>query len=134
MSSTEMLNADLQSLIELSVTAIESSIGEEITVRFSNSTYIRSSYWRLISSGTSISSFDHNQVYGLQNPIDAISIVREALRGKKVIFARAELESGDLVFEFEGHATFEMFNFSANEVWEIEFAGRGLYLSNYFFT
>jgi hypothetical protein len=97
-----------------------------------NSACLTAEYWRLLEGGkATISSFDHRQKYGLPEPIDAIKRLQELLRGKLVLSAALDHSTGDLLFEFEGMACLQVFNFTGYEIWEIRFSdGTGEY-SNY---
>lgn len=99
---------------------------------FANGARLRADYWRVIKDGRAeISSFDHQQQYGLPAPIDAISRLQGQLQGRTVSDAKLDSESGDLLFDFSDRIRFQVFNFSCYEVWEILFPdGTGEY-SNY---
>ena len=78
-----------------------------------------------------VSSFDHQQRYGLNAPIDAIRELQNTLRDKTVLEAGHDEETGDLLFQFTGDIKLQVFGFSGYEVWEISFSdGTGEY-SNY---
>jgi hypothetical protein len=75
-----------------------------------------------------VSSFDHDQKYGLPAPLDAVKEVEAALRGKVVTNAVLDAETGDLQFQFGENAKLQIFAFSGHEVWEIHFSdGTGEY-------
>jgi len=99
---------------------------------FSDSSRLRADSWRIILGGKAgVSSFVHNQKYGLPAPIDAILHLKQQLKGKRVTGARLDERNGDLLFRFEDDIELEVFNFTAYEVWEIQFPnGTGEY-SNY---
>jgi hypothetical protein len=56
-----------------------------VKLLFANGTWLRAEYWRLVIDGRAgISSFDHQQKYGLPAPIDAVQSLREILQDKLV--------------------------------------------------
>ncbi len=99
---------------------------------FANSTRLTAEYWRLMMDDQAvISSFDHQQKYGLPAPIDAVNTLREALQNRLVTNAFLDHKTGDLLFEFAGNITLQVFNFTSYEIWQISFPdGTGEY-SNY---
>lgn len=103
-----------------------------IKLLFANGTRLRAEYWRLvIEDRVGISSFDHQQKYGLPAPIDAVRSLREILQDRLVTNAFLDHKTGDLLFEFTGSITFQVLNFTGYEIWEINFPdGTGEY-SNY---
>src|SRR5258706_4831783 len=93
-----------------------------LALLFANGTKLQADYWRIIVDGKAgISSFDHQQQYGLPAPIDAIREVQELIQDKFVIDARLPGETGDLIFNFDGNIKLQIFNFTGYEVWEITF-------------
>ena len=112
--------------------AFPESGAASVRLRFSDGSMPRTDYWRIVKSGKAgISSFDHEQKYGLPQPIDALFQLGQELKDKLVADARLDSKTGDLLFEFEGNIEFQVFNFTGYEVWEIRFAnGTGEY-SNY---
>jgi len=105
---------------------------EEITIRFSSKAAIQSSFWRILpSEGQRFSSFDHMQNYGSVEPIDAVASLKSKIKDLKVINGECPKLTGDIRLTFENGTILEIFNFTANEVWEVEFEdGTGQY-SNY---
>ena len=103
-----------------------------IRLAFSHGTNLEAVYWRLTGGGKEVvSSFDHQQRYGLPAPIDAIRELQNTLRDKTVLEAGHDEETGDLLFQFTGDIKLQVFGFSGYEVWEISFSdGTGEY-SNY---
>ena len=64
-------------------------------------------------------------------PIDAVSTLHETLQDKLVTRAFLDDKTGDLLFEFAGNITLQVFNFTSYEIWHIHFPnGTGEY-SNY---
>ena len=103
-----------------------------IRVLFANGTRLRAEYWRLVISGKAgLSSFDHQQKYGLPAPIDAVKSLSETLQGKLVTHAFLDRKTGDLLFEFAGAITLQVLNFTGYEIWEINFPDGSCEYSNY---
>ena len=103
-----------------------------IQLVFTNGSILRAEYWRVTKNGNaSISSFDHQQQYGLPRPIDAIKELQEHLHDRQITDARLDGETGDLFFVFAENTKLQIFNFTGYEIWEIRFPdGTGEY-SNY---
>jgi hypothetical protein len=103
-----------------------------ILIRFSNGALLTAEFWRIVEDGKAgVSSFDHQKKYGLPAPIDALSVLQQLLHDKGVVDARLQPETGDLLFEFTGEASLQVFNFTGYEIWEMRFPdGTGKY-SNY---
>ncbi len=93
---------------------------------------LRTDYWRVSKDRKAkLSSFDHNQQYGLPAPINAISELEAHLTAKVLLDARLDGETGDLLFGFTENINLQVLNVSGYEVWEIKFPdGTGEY-SNY---
>jgi hypothetical protein len=96
---------------------------------FSEGTRLTTYYWRLIKNNKAlISSFDHQQKYGLPSPIDALSTLTGELQGQTLTCARFDEETGDLQFEFANETEFQALNFTGYEMWHISFPdGTGEY-------
>jgi hypothetical protein len=102
-----------------------------VQLLFANGTRLTAEYWRLIMDGKAgISSFDHQQKYGLPAPIDAVTL-REALQDKLVTNAFLDHKTGDLLFELAGNITLQVFNFTSYEIWQISFPDGTEEYSNY---
>jgi hypothetical protein len=72
-----------------------------IDLLFANGTRLEAEYWRLVNDGKAgISSFDHQQKYGLPAPINAVNTLRETLQDKLVAKAFLDDKSGDLLSSF----------------------------------
>ena len=72
-----------------------------VLLLFSNGSWLRAEYWRITKDGKAwLSSFDHQQKYGLPVPIDAIKVLQEQLQGKVVSEAHLDKETSDLIFQF----------------------------------
>jgi hypothetical protein len=103
-----------------------------VLLHFAKGAILRADYWRLIKDGKAgISSFDHQQKYGLPAPIDAIAEMQSQLHEKPVTDARWDTETGDLLFEFGGDTKLQVFNFSSYELWEMKFPDGSVEYSNY---
>lgn len=111
----------------ISVTDIDS----ELAVTFSNSTKLTATYWRVSGERSRrFSSFDRNQKYGLESPIDTTMLLQKLFTGQSVVAAGFSQTTGDIWFSVDGQKV-EIFNFSSYEVWEIEFGDGSGQLSNY---
>jgi hypothetical protein len=98
---------------------------------FANGTRLQAEYWRLIHDGKAgRSSFDHQQRYGLPEPIDAIRELQEHIQSKLVTDAQIDKETGDLVFQFGVNRKLQVFNFTGYEIWEITFPNGSVEYSN----
>jgi hypothetical protein len=103
-----------------------------ITLFFDDGTRLQAEYWRVIDGGTAgVSSFDHQQKYGLPAPIDAVRELEEKLSNKVVVEVHHDQETGDLLFHFAGDVKLQILNFSGYEVWEIRFPNGTGEFSNY---
>ncbi len=103
-----------------------------VLIEFSDGTQLRADYWRLIKDQKHfLSSFDHQQRYALPEAIDAVSELQQTLHDLRVIDARLDAETGDLIFRFSPHCTLQILNFTGYEVWEIHFQDGSGELSNY---
>jgi hypothetical protein len=71
----------------------------EVEILFSNGSKLEAAYWRIVKDGKAvISSFDHQQKYGLPAPLDAIQELQNQLDHKVVTEALLDKETGDLSF------------------------------------
>ena len=100
-----------------------------VALVFADGTRLQAEYWRLIDNGrASVSSFDHQQKYGLLAVIDAVREIQEKLQSRMVVEALHDKETGDLLFKFTGDLKLQILNVTGYEVWEIEFPdGTGEY-------
>jgi hypothetical protein len=96
---------------------------------FSEGARARVDYWRVIKQGKErLSSFDHEQQYGLPAPIDAISELQKELADKTLTDAELDEQTGDLLSQFSEDIKLQVFAFSGYEVSEISFPdGTGQY-------
>jgi hypothetical protein len=101
-------------------------------VEFTDGTKLDAQFWRLTKGGGPlVSIFDHRQRYGLPAPIDAFRVMRDELVGKQVSDAVIDKATGDLRFRFEDDVVFEVFNFTAFEIWKLVFPDGTMELSNF---
>jgi hypothetical protein len=103
-----------------------------VVFKFSDGTLLNAAYWRFIQDGLAqLSSFDHQQKYGLPTPIDAKIRIVTLLDGKlcrEVIFDR---ETGDLILVFDENTKLQVLNFTGYEIWTIRFPDGTVEYSNY---
>jgi hypothetical protein len=98
---------------------------------FVNGTTLQAEYWRLIEDGAaSLSSFDHQQIYGLPAAIDAIDELRNRLSDREVVEALHDQETGELVFKFTGDTKLQILNVTGYEIWEMRFPNGAVEYSN----
>jgi len=100
-----------------------------VELTFSDGSRLRTDYWRIILEGKAqTSSFDHQQQYGIQAPIDAFTRIAEALGGKTLREAKWDTRTGDVMLSFQPDVELQVFNFTGYEDWEIHFSnGTGEY-------
>lgn len=103
-----------------------------IQLTFPNGTVLNAEYWRVLKDGNRhFSSFDHLQIYGLPERIDAVKWLQDLLESKQVTEAHLESETGDLHFGFAGSVVLQVFNFTAYEIWQIHFPDGAVEYSNH---
>jgi len=103
-----------------------------VALDFSDGTRIQAGYWRLIKAGKErVSSFDHEQKYGLSVSVDAVEILKRELENQAVVEATVDGETGDLHFRFADDVKVQVFAFSGYEVWEIRFPDGSAEYSNH---
>jgi hypothetical protein len=137
----DAMHAGLEkSLSKLVGSAIAVSSGNEfpepghasIALVFADGTRLQAEYWRIIENGMAgVSSFDHNQKYGLPEIVDAVRELQEKLQSKTVVEAHHEEETGDLLFKFTGDIKIQILNLTGYEIWEIAFPDGRVQYSNY---
>jgi hypothetical protein len=100
-----------------------------VLLLFNEGSRLRADYWRIVKDeNAGVSSFDHDQQYGLPAPVDAFKQLEEQVEGKPVVDAIFDARTGDLLFRFEENVEFRVFNFTSYEVWDIQFPdGTGEY-------
>ncbi|MGE3149440.1 MAG: hypothetical protein AB7K04_10285 [Pseudorhodoplanes sp.] len=106
--------------------------GASVFLSFSDGSKLRADYWRLLKNNLAVlSSFDHQQQYGLPKPIDARADLSRAINGAHVLTARLDKQTGDLLFAFSGQAHLQVFNLTGYEIWDMAFADRSGEYSNF---
>src|SRR5215471_10851055 len=87
-----------------------------VVLNFSDGTVLKANYWRLIQDGRALlSSFDHQQKYGLPAPIDAKEQLSKILEGKICNDAQFDAETADVTFLFGKTTKLQVFNFTGYE-------------------
>jgi hypothetical protein len=103
-----------------------------VLVRFSNGARLRAGYWRLIANGrVALSSFDHEQKYGLPEPIDARKSLHKALDGRTCLDVRLDTETADILLMFADGTRLQVFRLTGYEDWEFSFPGGRVDYSNH---
>jgi|SRR5579862_1259369 len=75
--------------------------------------------WRLITNDRiKVTSEDHDQLFGLKEPVDATALALAATAGKKVLAYRVTEQSSDLIVTLEDSVRIEFLNLSGGyESW-----------------
>lgn len=103
-----------------------------ILIFLSNGIKIYSRFWRLVEAPMKLlSSFDHDQKYGLPEPVDAIKELAKVIANLKISQVYSSKKVGDIEIKFENGAALQIFNFTGYEAWEINFPDGSEILSNY---
>jgi hypothetical protein len=103
-----------------------------IIVNFAGGAALKAGYWRLIQVGQSqISSFDHQQRYGLSAPFDAKEILSRALTRTFCESVTYDGETSDLILLFDNNTRLQVFGFTAYEMWEMNFPDGSVEYSNH---
>jgi hypothetical protein len=103
-----------------------------IVLSFSDGTTLQAFYWRLVQDGRALlSSFDHQQKYGLPAPINGKEQLSKILEGKICSDAQFDAETADLIFFFGKTIKLQIFNFTEYEIWDVRFPDGSRELSNY---
>ncbi len=127
--------AGLSGLKDNTVQVTDNDEGASVILTFAGGATLRAEYWRLLKNSLAVvSSFDHQQKYGLPQPVDARQDLRKALEGRQVVEARLDRQTGDLLFAFSGRAHLQVFNLTGYEIWEMAFPGGAADHSNYVMT
>jgi hypothetical protein len=110
-------------------------VGASVILTFSGGAAVRVDYWRLLKNSLAVvSSFDHQQKYGMPQPVDARRDLRKALDGQQVVEVRLDKQTGDLLFAFSGRAHLQAFNLTGYEVWDAAFPDGNRGYSNFVMT
>jgi hypothetical protein len=103
-----------------------------VQLLFSEGSRLRADYWRIVKGGKAgVSSFDHDQKYGLPSPINSFRQLEQELQGRRVTHASLNASTCDLHFRFDGDVELQVFGFTAYEVWEIQFPNGRCEYSNH---
>jgi hypothetical protein len=118
--------------VEYETPATDSIYAVGTSLRFGDGTLLQAQFWRLTKAGKPlVSIFDHRQRYGLPEPVDAVRVMRSELVGRRILSSRMDETTGDLRFGFDGELALEVFNFTAFEIWELNFPDGAREFSNY---
>jgi len=132
LSQLQGVECESVDVVEYEAPATDALYSVGTSMRFGDATRLSAQFWRLIRDGKpQVSIFDHRQRYGLPAPIDAVQVLRNEILGKRVIEASMSETTGDLRFAFAGDLLFEVFNFTAFEIWDVTFADGTREFSNY---
>ena len=128
----DALSSLIGSEVEVSPDDIPVSSGQApVSLRFSSGAVLKAASWRLIKDGrAALSSFDHEQIYGLPAQINACDVLRDDLSNRSVTAADLDRTTGDLSFTFSG-LLLQVFNFTGYEIWELSFPDGTVEYSNY---
>jgi hypothetical protein len=104
-----------------------------VFINVSDGTRIDVSYWRLTKDGIAqFDSFDHRQLYGRPEPVDAVAQLAEAIDGRECLGVEIDRATADLTVRFDGGVSLTAFGFSNYETWLIRDAdGTTEVLSNH---
>jgi hypothetical protein len=103
-----------------------------VLLSFSTGAVLTAVYWRVIETGVAgYSSFDHEQRYGLPAAINAIQALHDVIADRELTSATLDHRPGDLLFEFSDNRTFQVFNFTGYEIWDMRFPNGSVEYSNY---
>jgi hypothetical protein len=119
------MTVDLSWLREQAVIAVEPGPHSWV-FRFSGGGSLRAECpWRIVAKGgVALGSEDHQQKFGLSEPVDAIKKALSLLSPRQVIGARIQPETCDLIVEFSAEARLELFNDSSGyEGWTLSAPG-----------
>lgn len=137
MTVSDAFQASLKRVLAAKATVMRDDATElpdegQVSLVFEGGAVLHADFWRLIlNDRQSVSSFDHNQRYGLPEPVDAVAELSKALHDKLVEDARLDAVTGDLYFEFAGNIRLQILNFTAYEVWTMTFPDGTVEYSNY---
>lgn len=129
----DALSSLVGSKVKVSPDDIPASNGQApVSLRFSTGADLKAVYWRIIKDRrAAVSSFDHEQIYGLPAHINAVDVLRDELLNRSVTAADLDHDSGDLSFTFSESFLLQVFNFSGYEIWELRFSDGTIEYSNY---
>ena len=115
-------------MLGLTVTRIFQNGPENSTVELSDGSLSVEALWRVINDGrVALTKRDHNQKFGLPEPVNAYADASELLVGKQIVKVEFREESGDLLIHFEGGRRLDVVNDSSGyEPWQLY--GPGIHL------
>jgi hypothetical protein len=137
MRMTMSVGKSLAKLKTTSVMVADACVPDEsgtasIVLSFSDGTTLQAFYWRLVQDGRALlSSFDHQQKYGLPAPINGKEQLSKILEGKICSDAQFDAETADLIFFFGRTIKLQIFNFTEYEIWDVRFPDGSRELSSY---
>lgn len=109
----------------------ENADGVDLVLSFGNGVVLSAAYWRLLTPKQELSSFDHNQQYGLAAPMNANDELKKLLAECNLIDVDLDLHAGDLTLTFADGASLQVFGFTGYEAWTIAFPDGASEFSNY---
>jgi hypothetical protein len=131
------LDNALSALVSSRVVVLPADIPREagqapVLLSFSTGAVLTAVYWRIIENDMAgISSFDHEQTYGLPAAINAIEMLRDVLTDRGLTSATLDHRTGDLLFRFPDELMLQVFNFTGYEIWDMRFPDGTVEYSNY---
>jgi hypothetical protein len=103
-----------------------------VCITFQGGFSLKCCFWRLLNQNKrQLSSFDHQQKYGLVDSINAKSELKKLIDGIQVSSVTLDDETGDLVVQFLNGFKFQALNLTGYEDWAFHFADENFLFSNY---
>ena len=96
--------------------------------RLSNNEWLRAGcLWRVLRNGSiSLTSNDHGQLFGLNQPIDAVLLATAALADKEMTSLAWDETTADLSLSLDGEVLLQLVpDSSGYEAWELHIDGTG---------
>lgn len=97
---------------------------------FNNQANLFFTYWRLTGPNFKLSIFDHNQKYGMETCIDVRDDFVKNVLNQKVLAFEININK-DIKIKFENNYELEIFNFTADEDWNINLSNGVQEFSNH---
>lgn len=106
-------------------TRIYENYPQNFTFEFGEASLAVDCFWRLKADGRiTLTSSDHGQKFGLPAPVDAYGEASSRLQGRRVMDARLNESTADLILEFDGGQILEIFTDSSGyEPWNLTAPG-----------